>query len=256
MTAEHDPLARWIRSLEERHLARFEFAEVRKALQALSSLYVERREKLATGAALGTEGKRAAFALFYAPLHFLLVREILRALVGSASGLSQVVDLGCGTAPAGAAWASEGGGRATVLGCERHAWAAAEARHTLAAFGLRGRVHVGDLMRAPLGGKGNGIVAAFTVNELDEAGRTQLRSSLIAAAAGGARVLIVEPLSRRITRWWPEWEEAFGQAGGRADEWRFRVELPEIVRRLDKAAGLDHRELTGRTLWLGAPFRP
>ena len=248
--ADTDPLARWVRSLEERHLARFEFPEVRKALQALSSLYVERREKLAAGAALGTEGKRAAFALFYAPLHFLLVREALRALEGARPGLSQVIDLGCGTAPAGAAWASESGGRAQVLGYERHGWAASEARHTLSAFGLRGRVQVGDLSRAPLGGPGTGIVAAFTVNELEPTARGALRDGLLAAAARGARVLIVEPLSRRIGPWWPEWEGAFRAAGGRADEWRFRVERPDIVRRLDKAAGLDHREVTGRTLWI------
>jgi hypothetical protein len=40
--------------------------------------------------------------------------------------------------------------------------------------------------------------------------------------------------------------------GGRADEWRFRVELPERLALMDRAAGLDHRELTGRSLWLPA----
>jgi hypothetical protein len=74
---------------------------------------------------------------------------------------------------------------------------------------------------------------------------------MLVASRGGARVLVVEPLSRRIATWWPRWQEVFAGAGGRADEWRFRVELPEIVRRLDRASGLDHRELTGRTLWLG-----
>jgi hypothetical protein len=28
------------------------------------------------------------------------------------------------------------------------------------------------------------------------------------------------------------------------------VELPAIVAKLDRAAGLDHREITGRSLWL------
>jgi hypothetical protein len=41
-------------------------------------------------------------------------------------------------------------------------------------------------------------------------------------------------------------------AGGRADEWRFRVPLPDVVARLDRAAGLDHRELTCRSLWIAA----
>ena len=49
-------------------------------LRALSSTYVERRGRLGDGAALSGAGKRAAFALFYGPLHYLLIREIVRAL--------------------------------------------------------------------------------------------------------------------------------------------------------------------------------
>ena len=52
------------RDLEARHLSELTFAEVRRGLQALSSLYVERRERLADGAALDGAGKRAAFALY------------------------------------------------------------------------------------------------------------------------------------------------------------------------------------------------
>ena len=44
-------------------------------------------------------------------------------------------------------------------------------------------------------------------------------------------------------------------AGGRGDEWRFRVELPAIVTKLDRAAGLNHRELTARSLCLGGRSR-
>ena len=54
-----------------------------------------------------------------------------------------------------------------------------------------------------------------------------------------------------VARWWNAWKQPFSAAGGRADEWRFRVELPPIVAKLDRAAGLDHRELTGRSLYLG-----
>jgi hypothetical protein len=32
-----------------------------------------------------------------------------------------------------------------------------------------------------------------------------------------------------------------------------RAELPPIVQKLDRAAGLNHRELTGRSLCLGPP---
>ncbi len=65
-----------------------------------------------------------------------------------------------------------------------------------------------------------------------------------------ARVLVIEPIARRPFPWWDAWAEAFLTAGGRADGWRFRADLPDRLRLLDRAAGLDHRELTGRSLWL------
>src|SRR6267143_3876351 len=73
----------WLLRLEARHLADLTFSEVSRALRALSSTYVERRGRLVEGAALSGAGKRAAFALFYGPIHFLLVREIVRALPGA-----------------------------------------------------------------------------------------------------------------------------------------------------------------------------
>jgi hypothetical protein len=69
-------------------------------------------------------------------------------------------------------------------------------------------------------------------------------------AARGDGVLVVEPLAGFVARWWNSWRQSFGAAGGRADEWRFRAELPPIVAKLDRAAGLDHRELTGRSLYI------
>ena len=53
-----------------------------------------------------------------------------------------------------------------------------------------------------------------------------------------------------MTQWWDEWRHSFERAGGCADEWRFQAELPDLVRRLDSAAGLDHRELTAKSLFL------
>ena len=79
----------WVGALEARHLERCSFSEVRRALQALSSLYVERRRKLSSGGALAGHGKRAAFALYYGPLHFLIVREIVRAHGGSVAVASE-----------------------------------------------------------------------------------------------------------------------------------------------------------------------
>jgi hypothetical protein len=245
----------WLDALERRHLQALTFAEVRRALQALSSLYVERRDRLGTGAALDGAGKRAAFALFYGPLHFLLVRRIVRALGAASPPPRRVWDLGCGTGAAGAAWALESGG-AAVQGLDRSGWAVDEARWTLRRLGLPGTARKADVLAAEPAA-GEAVIAAYAVNEQTEVGRGRLRDRLLAASAAGSSVLVVEPLGWRSLPWWPDWTAAFAERGGRADEWRFRDELPPLVARLDRAAGLDHGELTGRSLWLpGRRQRP
>ena len=145
-----DPLDSFHAALEARHLSELTFAEVRRALQALSSVYVERRERMAEGAVFDGAGKRAAFALYYGPMHFLLVREIARALGPSACASRRILDLGCGTGTAGAAWALECGPRTRVEAVDRNGWAVAEARWTLARFGLDGRATRADAATAPL----------------------------------------------------------------------------------------------------------
>ena len=206
---------------------------------------------MAEGAAFDGAGKRAAFALYYGSMHFLLVREIVRALGPAVPAPRRILDLGCGTGTAGAAWALECEPRARVEGVDRSGWAVAEARWTFARLGLDGRVTRGDAAKAPLPGPPAGVLAAFTVNELDEEPRRRLLERLVEAARMGSAVLVVEPISRRVTPWWPEWAEAVRAAGGREDEWRFRPDLPDRLALLGKAAGLDSRELTGRSLALG-----
>jgi SAM-dependent methyltransferase len=240
--------APYYEALEKRHLAELTFAEVRRALQALSSVYVERRARMAGGAALEGAGKRAAFALYYGPMHFLLVREIVRALPATVRTPRRLLDLGCGTGAAGAAWALECEPKARVEGVDRSGWAVAEARWTLARFGLDGRATRADAATAPLPGARAGVLAAFTVNELPDEPRGRLLGRLLEAARAGSAVLVVEPIARRVNPWWPEWAEAFREAGGREDEWRFRPELPSRLALLGRAAGLDFRELTGRSL--------
>ena len=243
-----DAFRKWVDALDVRHLADLTPREVARALRALSSCYVERRDKLAAGDALGSAGKRAAFALFYAPLHFLTVREIVRAL--PAARVSSVTDLGCGTGAAGAAWALEAGG-VPVAGVDRHPWAVAEASWTYRAAGLSGRARQGDLARTALrAAPGSGVLAAYAVNELPADARSSLLRRLLEAGGSGARVLVVEPIARRAAPWWGEWAAAFSAAGGRADEWRFRAALPERQAQLARAAGLDPRELTARSLYL------
>jgi len=240
--------AKWLAALDERHLADLTPSETARALRALSSCYVERRAKV--GSALDTAGKRAAFALFYAPLHYLVVREIVRAIPGATAGVKQVLDLGCCTGAAGAAWGVECG-HPRMSGVDRHPWAVAEANWTYRQLGLQGRAVQGDVNRVTLrGAPGEAILAAYTVNELPEATRDELLPRLLAAHSRGARVLVVEPIARRMAKWWDSWAAAFSAAGGAAAEWRFKTPLPKRQHDLGRAAGLDHRELTARSLWL------
>jgi hypothetical protein len=224
---------------------------VSRALRALSSTYVERRQKLTEGAALAGAGKRAAFALFYGPLHYLLVREIVCALPGGTSPAATLVDLGCGTGVSSAAWARAcATPRPRVIGIDRHPWALAEAAWTYRAFELDARTRQSDAAAAMLPKGPAMILAAFTMNELADAGRDRLLEELVGRGTRGDRVLVIEPVAGFVARWWGTWRDRFLAAGGRADQWRVRVELPPIVAKLDRAAGLNHRELTGRSLWL------
>jgi hypothetical protein len=250
MAAGDLPMAAWLSALETRHLANLRPVEVARALRALSSAYVERRGRLGHGAALDGAGKRAAFALFYGPLHFLLIGAIVRAIPAADGLLDLVVDLGCGTGVAGAAWALECARRPRVLGLERHPWAADEARWTCRTLGVAADVRCVDIARMRVPPRASAIVAAFTVNELSAETRALVMRELLAANTRGTRVLVVEPIAKSIAPWWTGWRDAFVRAGGREDQWRFPADLPGILGRLDHAAGLDHRELTARSLYL------
>jgi SAM-dependent methyltransferase len=225
------------------------FSELRRAVQALSTWYVERRGEMRPGTALSSAGKRAAFAMFYGPLHFLTVRRIVRELGAHDPPPSRIFDLGCGTGAAGAAWALEAGAGPRLSGVDRHPWAAAEARWSWEQLELRGTARRGDLARVELPGREAAIVAAYTVNELSDDQRQILLRRVLDASRRGARVLIVEPIALRALPWWKEWSTALGEQSGRADTWRFPSALPGLLGRLDRAAGLDHRELTARSLY-------
>jgi SAM-dependent methyltransferase len=251
MSGRRDPFPAFFEALESRHRADLSFAEVRRSLLALSSLYVERRERMRSGAVFDGKGKRAAFALYYGPIHLLLVRKIVRTLGPGRRPPGEIIDLGCGTGTAGAAWATECRPAARVRGVDLSSWAVAEAGWTYRRLGLRGRAVRGDATSTPLPKRGAGVIAAFTLNELGEDARRLLLPRLLDVHGTGSIVLVVEPLSRRVSPWWPEWAAAFLAAGGRVDEWRLPATLPEATLALGKAASLDTRELLGRSLALG-----
>ena len=239
----------WLAALEERHLANLTRPELTRALRALSSCYVERRDRLARGAALEGSGKRAAFALFYGPLHFLTITHVVDALGANARALREIVDLGCGTGAAGVAWALACSQRPSIAGIDRSSWAVQEANWTYRYFAVRGLAATGDIARAAVrADHRSGILMAYVVNELGADERAVLLERIVARVRAGAALLVVEPIARRGRDWWDEWCRQLTAAGARADEWRFDVALPPFVRSIAKGAGLDPRELTARTI--------
>jgi SAM-dependent methyltransferase len=245
----------WLADLERRHLADLRVPEMTRALRALSSAYVERRHTIGKGGPLDSSGKRAAFALFYAPLHFVAATHVLQSIdTAVQTAPATILDLGCGTGAAGAAWALATAGLPRVVGIDRNAWAVHEARNTYRALGIRGTARQADAARVPRLTSGSAAVAAYLLNELPSALRASVEDQLFAAAERGIRVLVLEPMARAVAPWWEQTARRAIDAGGRADEWRFDVDLPPLLRTLDTAAGLNHRELTVRSLWL--PGRP
>ncbi len=252
-TPHETPFTRWFDALEARHLATLTFPEVRRALEALSAVYVQRRDRLQAGADLESAGKRAAFALFYGPLHFLVADHVVRGLDIPASAPAGVLDLGCGTGVVGLA-ASLACGSVPYEGVDRNRWAIGEARWNAETFGVAAKTRPGDLLRArPAAGH-----ARHARLGGQRARRRRARRALgprRGMAPRGASVLVIEPIARRMSPWWDEWAGFFRALGGRADEWKFTPRLPERLALMDRAAGLDHRELKARTLHLPALVR-
>jgi SAM-dependent methyltransferase len=240
----------WLEAAVLRHSAALEFREVRKGVQALTSLYVDRRPGGDLAArALEGRGKRAAVATYYAPLHFLAVHHAL-ARVGAArlGAVRRVVDLGCGTGAAGAA-AARAVGAERALAIDRSGFALSEARRSYAAFGVLADTRRGRVPDAlPRAGAGELLVLGWFANELGDAERAALLEALRAALGAGAALLLLEPLAGAVSPWWRSWARALTPLGVEEPRFKTRLALPEWIARLDRAAGLDHRILGARVL--------
>ena len=248
----------WVAALEARHLANLRVPEVTRALRALSSAYVERRRRTATPhggranvhGALDSAGKRAAFALFYAPLHFIAVTEVIRAhgdgTRGAEDDRRSRMRYGRGRCRVGTGVPSR----------RRRSSASIATRGRSMRRG--GRISSSGSMDAPVRGTSRDcrrlaaarrVVAAYVLNELPDTVRITVEKRLLETVERGGRVLVIEPIARGIAPWWDDMAARFAAFGGRADEWRLPIDLPPLLQKFDRAAGLNHRELTFRSLF-------
>lgn len=250
----------WLDAVVERHTRAFTRAEFLKAVRALSARYVERRSELSSRSALDSAGKRAAFAGFFAPLHYLTVRRVVAAIEGATAPLSDVLDLGCGTGVAAAAWIHEVAipSLPATIGVDLAAWALDEARWNWQSLGLPSRTRRQSLVDALATALSDqrkrdargAIVLAWSVNELAHDERVRVLPLVLDAHRRGRRVLVIEPLAHSAAPWWNDWVAPVLAAGGRADEWKFTVALPPGLAELDQAAGFRRDHLSARSIWL------
>jgi hypothetical protein len=247
-----DPATAWIDALIERHTQSMTRPQFLKAIRALSARYVEHRAALSDRSPLDSAGKRAAFAAFYTPLHFLTTRAVLRQL-GASTAIEAIVDYGAGTGAAGAAWALERMPRPRIHAIDHNTWALTETRWNWNALGLRGRTERGDLVDAlsPSTGRARrttGAVFGWSLNELGPDARAAALEGVLTLAAQHVPVLIIEPIAVSAVPWWTDWTRRVATAGGRADEWKLEPALPAALAELDEAAGFRREHLSARTV--------
>ncbi len=251
----------WLDALYAQHVAPYRPQEFTRALRALSARYVERRSELAERSALDSAGKRSAFAAFYAPLHYLTVREIVRELPEAARDVTHIADLGCGTGVGAAAWlgALEPPRPVPIVGVDQNQWALEEAKWNWRELKVGGRAKRGDLVaEVPVSGAARAesarpaVILAWAVNELPRDAQARLLPLLVTVARDGGQLLIVEPLARGAAPWWDRWAAEFAPLGARVDEWKFRVALPPMLKELSARAGFQRDYLGARTIWVDA----
>ena len=250
----------WIAALLERHTAALTRPEFLKAVRALSARYVERRGELHRGSALASAGRRAAFAAFYAPLHFVTAGAVIAELGLAHRCPEHLIDLGCGTGVTSAAWAMAAAARPDISGIDKDRWALDEAVWNWRQLGLTGHTRQRDLVdaaetlaRRRPSPPSTALVLGWSVNELDAARRARLLAALRTLAGRGSAALVIEPLARAATPWWDDWAAAARAYGGRVVEGRFDVPLPPALAVLDREAGFRRDGLGARALLIGQP---
>jgi hypothetical protein len=139
-----------------------------------------------------------------------------------------------------------------MLLLDRSGWALAEARRTLAALGLTGATRRRALPSLPRLEPGDLAVLGWVLNECDARTRDAVAERLAEAAGRGVSVLVAEPLAGFVAPWWDGLAQRLEPHGLHARIWKAPVVLPAWIRKMDRAAGLDHGTLGARLL--AGPF--
>lgn len=250
-------VTKFFAALERRHLSELTFSEVARALRALSAGYVEKRRSGGIKTALQGRGKRAAFALYQGAMHFRMTLDVVRDLqLDTASMMSSVLDLGCGTGVCGSAWSLAGGSAAIVEGIDVSNWALDEARWTYRTLGLSGRAYATDISTFLPRERPAAVIAGWVLNELEPAARDAVTARLLDWTNRGSSLLVLEPVARRVAPWWDEWVPPFVEQGARVIEYRAEPRLSSQIELLGRSAGLDARRITLRVCALAGRPRP
>ncbi len=242
--------SRYLDALLERHLKDLKFSELTRALRALSAGYVEKREEGGLARALDGRGKRAAFGLYYGATHFLVTVALIRELdLGFAgAGRPTVLDLGCGTGVGGAAWALLSADPTLVIGADRSSFALHEARWTYQTLRVKGETSRSITQTLNSIRRPEGIVIGWTLNELDEAKRDLIAEGILPWVVKGSRLLVIEPVSKRVAPWWDEWTKRFPAHRCSVFEKKLRLDLPPKIALLARSAGLGTEAAAVRVL--------
>jgi hypothetical protein len=183
------------------------------------------------------------------------MREIVVALKLADAPIDALIDLGCGTGAASAAWALALDRAPLVTGVDLNAWALGEARWNWRELGVAGRTRRGDLVSAArLQDPGRrprlrtAVLLAWSLNELAPPPRDGVVAALKDRLLHGDALLVVEPLARSAAPWWEMVASDLAPLGVRTDEWKFDTPLPARLADLNDAAGFGERQLSARTL--------
>ncbi len=234
--------ARYLDALLNRHLKDLKFGELTRALRALSTGYVEKREERGLARALDGRGKRAAFALYYGATHFLaadvLVRDLDLGFSFGGPGRAVILDLGCGTGVCGAAWALGSKNPTSLIGADRSSFALHEARWTYQTLRVKGETSRSITEALDAGRRPEGIVIGWTLNELDDAKRDLIAERVLPWVLKGSRLLVIEPVSKRVAPWWDAWTKRFPVERCSVLEKKLTLDLPPKIALLARSAGL------------------